>query len=637
MHELKTSSKRRIDIDLLRAVAVLAVIFFHFEIPGFGGGFLGVDIFFVLSGYLMTLHINQELDQNRFSFKRFYLRRIRRLAPAFIATLLLTSIGAILILPQDLLADFSRSQVASALYVSNFYFWSIADYFDTASYFKPLLHTWSLAIEEQFYLFWPFFLFLTRFLRQRSCVLLLGLFSLLAVEIVYDSSPSAAFYMFPFRIFEFSAGAAVSYKPLCRLSRWPRTGLLLASIAILFASILLSDEGTRLPGFLALPICVATALIIWVRHPAINSRNPMTSLLSRIGLASYSSYLLHWPLVVYFKLHYSLEISLLEAAMLVVFTLLLAEVFYRLVEQPTARIDLNRRGYLLVGSVPILVISAIVFLHTAIGVQGHLSPNHETVQSIIDNTPKRKAIIEKLMPSYRAQLKNKDRKTILVVGDSHSQDVAWALLKPDILDRFRIRIVHSRCDPLTARSIPLDLNTLYETNPPINLNEKECERYHESLLENLEQYSPYLVIFSERWRAEALPYLGDSIRDIQAAMDTKILILGRNFDLTHHPRISLRKLQSALEINHTAMEDERDLSHIEQALLGIAAEAQVPFISKRTLVCPRGRCEVFLNGKLNYDDKSHWTEPGLALFGQRLVDHPVFRSALEEAESSEPE
>ena len=153
----------------------LAVIFFHFEIPGFDGGFLGVDIFFVISGYLITLHIQEQLSESKFNFLYFYLRRIRRLFPALIATLVLSSIAALVILPRSLLDDYSSSQVASSIYVSNVYFWSIANYFDTESILKPLLHTWSLSVEEQFYILWPLFLLLTFSKRPKIAISIVAL------------------------------------------------------------------------------------------------------------------------------------------------------------------------------------------------------------------------------------------------------------------------------------------------------------------------------------------------------------------------------------------------------------------------------------------------------------------------------
>ena len=245
---------RRVDIDLLRAVAVLSVLFFHFDVPGFSGGFLGVDIFFVISGYLISLHIQQQLQQGRFSYRMFYLRRIRRLFPAMIATLALSSVAAVFILPRGLLESFSHSQLASAVYVSNIYFWSVADYFDTESILKPLLHTWSLSVEEQFYLVWPFFLALTLRRRPRLAMSIALVGSLLAAELMHRQSASTAFYLFPFRIFEFAFGALICGVSLERLPRWNRDTLLLISLAVIVGSVMLMDEQTRNPGIATVPL-----------------------------------------------------------------------------------------------------------------------------------------------------------------------------------------------------------------------------------------------------------------------------------------------------------------------------------------------------------------------------------------------
>ncbi|MBK6736527.1 MAG: acyltransferase [Haliea sp.] len=216
---MSTSSLRRTDIDLLRAFAVLAVILFHFEVPGFDGGFLGVDIFFVISGYLITAHIREQLSDGTFTFSQFYARRIRRLMPALVAIFVITSITSLLVFPRDLLLDFAHSQLASALYVSNIYFWSVADYFDTSSYLKPLLHTWSLSVEEQFYLFWPLCLFFVGVRHTRWFIVVAGVLSLIAAEIGYEVSATATFFMFPFRIFEFAIGAWISVAGIKNLAQ----------------------------------------------------------------------------------------------------------------------------------------------------------------------------------------------------------------------------------------------------------------------------------------------------------------------------------------------------------------------------------------------------------------------------------
>jgi len=203
--------KYRPDIDGLRAIAVLLVLFFHLDVTGFSAGWLGVDVFFILSGFLVTSIISVKIGQETFSFKDFYIRRIRRLFPALFATVFLTFIaGAFILVPADFQA-LSKSALGAVFSISNMVFWSEAGYWDQASHLKPLLHTWSLSVEEQFYLVWPALIFLCGGTRSKKTLLILaglGILSYLA-GIAFRDSISAVFYIFVFRIFEFAAGGVL--------------------------------------------------------------------------------------------------------------------------------------------------------------------------------------------------------------------------------------------------------------------------------------------------------------------------------------------------------------------------------------------------------------------------------------------
>ena len=222
-------NKYRSDIDGLRAIAVLAVLFFHLEIPYFGGGFVGVDIFFVISGFLITRLIKGEIDNTgSFDFKRFYVRRIRRLFPALFVTLLSTAIVSAFVFSPSHLERFGGALSSALLSVSNFYFWLESDYFDLSAILKPLLHTWSLSIEEQFYLIWPVSLFFLIKLKKKWVAPFVLLFATLVslylnfvfadgnVQLINQYVPfledkinhgrSTIFFLMPFRIFEFAIG-----------------------------------------------------------------------------------------------------------------------------------------------------------------------------------------------------------------------------------------------------------------------------------------------------------------------------------------------------------------------------------------------------------------------------------------------
>jgi peptidoglycan/LPS O-acetylase OafA/YrhL len=203
----------RPDIDGLRAISVLGVIFFHAGLYPFGGGFVGVDVFFVISGYLITRHINSELQSNSFSLRNFYERRARRILPALLFVIALTvPLAWAWLLPQDL-KSFSQSVVATLIFASNLYFWRTTDYFSQQSEMRPMLHTWSLAVEEQFYLLFPLLLMLiARFFRRHATrtVLVLAIGSWIVTLLVAQSNPSLAFYFLHTRAWELLSGACAA-------------------------------------------------------------------------------------------------------------------------------------------------------------------------------------------------------------------------------------------------------------------------------------------------------------------------------------------------------------------------------------------------------------------------------------------
>jgi peptidoglycan/LPS O-acetylase OafA/YrhL len=330
----------RKDIDGLRAVAVLAVVFFHGRLPGFSGGFVGVDVFFVISGFLITGLIAEDCRRGRFSFLTFYFRRVRRILPALLCIYFAsTALAALLMLPSDM-AEFGRSLLSSAAFVSNHFFFHLADYFGGLSEQKPLLHTWSLSIEEQFYLVWPpLFVMVARW-RTRwlpYCVGIAGALSLLASATMVSHHKEAAFFLAPLRAWELLLGAALAILP-----RQPaisgRSAQISAGVglSLIIASIVLLDESQPFPGLLALPACLGTAMLILVGTHAAPLVTRVLSLRPAVavGLISYSLYLWHWPLLALARYHFDRPLRWTELVSILSASLLAAIVTYRYVEQP---------------------------------------------------------------------------------------------------------------------------------------------------------------------------------------------------------------------------------------------------------------------------------------------------------------
>jgi len=344
--------KYRPDIDGLRSIAVLSIIVFHFKIPGLEGGYVGVDVFYVISGYLIGSIILNDIKNNTFSFVTFYRRRIARLYPAYVVMMCFTTLAAFwLFLPREF-REFGKSIVASVFYASNILFFRESGYFDTSASLKPLLHTWSLSIEEQFYLLFPGFAYLAfRYVRKAGILILVTvvcILSLLLSAHQIGNDRNAVFYLFPFRAWELLLGVMIATGKLPPVDSPLAANVLawlgLGSIAVAVGTY---TGRTVFPGLAALLPCLGAFFII---HSGSRHQPMVNRLLSRrapvfVGLISYSLYLWHWPLVIFAEYYLLRNLTYLETAALIALTFVLATISWRYVEHPF-RLPTNvfRRG-----------------------------------------------------------------------------------------------------------------------------------------------------------------------------------------------------------------------------------------------------------------------------------------------------
>lgn len=327
----------RPEIDGLRAIAVLPVILFHAQFAAFAGGFVGVDVFFVISGYLIATIILNDLESGRFSFRHFYERRARRILPAlFLVMAACLPFAWWWMLPAQLEA-FGQSLIAVALFVSNVLFWQQSGYFDVAAELKPLLHTWSLAVEEQFYLLFPITLaLLWRFARRWTlvCLIVVGLISLLVSQWASGAMPSANFYLAPMRIWELMVGAicALLGRDGMRRSSDPAG---FAGLGLIAIAVFVYDRQTPFPGLYALLPVLGTCLILRYAGPTTRIAGLLGSPpLVGIGLISYSAYLWHQPIFAFLRIRFTDDPSTGVLLAMIGATLGLAYLSWRFVERP---------------------------------------------------------------------------------------------------------------------------------------------------------------------------------------------------------------------------------------------------------------------------------------------------------------
>jgi peptidoglycan/LPS O-acetylase OafA/YrhL len=362
----------RPEIDGLRALAVLVVIFHHLSLPGFNGGFVGVDVFFVISGYLITSIVLKDISSGSFSLGEFYKRRVIRIAPAYFLVIFMVMLASLFIMLPIERVNLSWSALSSLVFAANFYMWKVVGgYFGGGSETIPLLHLWSLAVEEQFYVIWPLTLLIISRFPRASFGLLVSIALVITVVVsewaVTKLTPGFTYYMMPIRAFELLLGAGLSLIPIHWIDKTSnniRHGLSWLGLSLIIYSTVYFDNETPFPGLYALVPCMGAVLLIAFLRPSDNwidliFSNKMSVLLGKL---SYPAYLWHWPIIVF--LHISLITITLEIALLVfIGTFLLSFVTYNFIELPARKLrTYNARTIILyVFLLPSFIFSALLF------------------------------------------------------------------------------------------------------------------------------------------------------------------------------------------------------------------------------------------------------------------------------------
>ena len=442
---IATTLAYRPEIDGLRALAVIVVILFHVGL-GCPGGYVGVDIFFVISGFLITSLLLKAFDAGTFTFVGFYERRARRILPAsFVVTLIVLAVGYFRLLPLDL-EELGYSAIAHALFGANFFFYSVAsNYFAPGAAGMPLLHMWSLAVEEQFYFLFPLLLFACyrydRFRSRRAIrVMLCTLFiaSLGLSVAVLRVNPSAAFFMLPTRGWELMTGAILAVMPTRNASRITREFTSLVGLAGMLLPVFLYSAATPFPGIAALPPCLGAALFIWSCggranentipfHQAVIGRLFASPVSVFIGTISYSLYLCHWPILVLGKYWKLTPLTMTDRLVIVVCSFVAAIVLWLIVERPfrQRRVGGTRRSMFVAAAGGIIAVLAIgIVFKVKDGLPSRFSPEVNALDDVRRFHPRVRGMVT-------ADIAN-DRLTpfgdptpglpvsLLVWGDSHA-------------------------------------------------------------------------------------------------------------------------------------------------------------------------------------------------------------------------
>ncbi len=625
-------TRYRPDIDGLRAVAVLGVLLFHFGIPGFPGGFVGVDVFFVISGFLITrLIVDEASESGTFSFANFYLRRARRLLPAMLTTFLVCFIVAFLLFSPPEFERFAGSLVYALFSLSNFYFWQEAGYFDAAALTKPLLHTWSLAVEEQFYFIWPTLLvLLLTCLRQRyalAAIVALALLSLACAEYLLSVDPAAAFYLLPARGVELAIGAMMVWVVRLHLRHELLQEVLLAlGLALILAAVLLYDAETPFPGVSSLVPCAGAALAIYAGRARILGlllRNPVSVW---VGRASYSIYLVHWPLLVFYGAYTFREPTMQESIVLLIVSLALGWLQYRFIEQRYRYADrshsLSPPAFGLASALLVLLLMLPASTVWATGGAAWRIPEDRVVRSNAEwLTLQRTRYCSSLDPAASAALlpcqnfRNSDQ-DLFIWGDSHAQHLVAGVSHafPD----------HNVYVAYSSGCVTQNGFAGYIREHPTEADTASCINHNKEVLELLRGHRPSAVIVTSAKRhtpetvAPAINYVLDEV----AAAGHRVIYLA---DFIRPSRMLAEcgmvpgyvLSDRALAERCTGVEE---VARSELAYNDELSTLIAPFVDIADIQCPRKRCRYFAGATPLYRDDHHLSTAGSIRFLRALKE-----------------
>lgn len=496
--------KYRPEIDGLRALAVVPVILFHAGFTAFPGGFVGVDVFFVISGYLITSLIVLEHQNGRFSLRNFYDRRIRRIIPALFFICMACVPAAIMMFPNSQLTGFARALVATFLFASNILFWRKVDYFNHETETNPLIHTWSLAVEEQFYMLFPLFVMFTWKYGIRNIfriVFACLVASLVVAELTSSLAPQAAFYLLPSRAWELLAGSMAAIYLIRRGTPASRFNDPLAGLGILLicGSVLAYSKSTPFPGIYAIVPTLGSVLVILFAVPSTLSARLLASRpFVGIGLISYSAYLWHQSLFAFYRVQTWLEVTPAGFAAAIILTLLLAYLTWRYVERPFRRHDTQPRlppiPAAAAASAFAVAAGALVWVNAA--TLSSWGMNQRQIAILAYTGDESRSRYRTLYLHGRCFLREDQRfadvspscfskidaqQEVVLWGDSHAASL-YPALKPMLAERMTF-LTGGGCTPVVG------LTSL----------RKSCQDLHDGVMQYVAGRSPGRVILPGRW------------------------------------------------------------------------------------------------------------------------------------------
>ncbi|MCU4539385.1 acyltransferase family protein [Acinetobacter bereziniae] len=638
----------RYDINGLRAIAVLVVVIFHFLPTYLTGGFVGVDVFFVISGFLMTSIIFNGLQNHKFNLFKFYVARANRIIPALGMLCFILLVIGWFFLPPIEYKSLGKHVAGSLSFLSNILYWKESGYFDVSSHEKWLLHTWSLSVEWQFYIIYPIILLiLNNFFKisKIKILILLSFIGLFLLNILISlKSPISAYFLLPSRVWEMLLGGIAFLYPIS-LKNNQSKNLSLIGILFIFISCIFISSDSSWPGYLALiPTIGAYFILVANNQQSIISTN---FFLQKIGLWSYSIYLWHWPIVVV-GYYYNIENWFLYGILL---SILLGFLSYKFIESKNFAIFYNWKNILRIKPLWISIIISIMGFSIFItrGFETHYSDQVRLTSSEVDNKNPYNCLIgeqEKISNIPNCYIGNKNNLKVIIVGDSHADAIATAITsKYNLKDEGVLVMTRASCPlVLNAKNNKLD-DTCYEENFKKVIALKE---YRNLPIIIIGRWSVYINGQSDPKRVSnndnrPLMYFGenkymsksDLLNSFSKNLSKTLCEISRNNEVYINQPIpemgrDIPKTMSRLQLINQKNIDlslpsdkyYKDNIEIRKIINDSAKQCGVTVLDPAEILCKKSKCIAQYNNRPIYQDGDHLSE-----YGNKLLT-PLFKSII---------
>lgn len=627
-------------VDGLRALAILPVVAYHADIPGITGGFTGVDIFFVISGYLIVSIITNELRNNNFSLATFYKRRALRILPAYVAMIMATIIGAYLLFLPAETHDLGYVVAAASGFVSNIFYWQEIDYFNPSSDIEPLIHTWSLSVEEQFYVFIPITLLLvSRYLGMRFQVLI-GIVTALSFVLclwVLTKDKAAAFYLLPTRVWEFGLGAMLGITGLKITQQKIRLLFSLIGLGLIGYGFFGLNAETSFPGPNALYPTLGAVLLIGCAEGTWVSRALSTTILVFVGKISYSLYLWHWPIITFYKHRFGPDLDLTDTLTVIILSLIVSYMSYLFIERPFRTNQMREKKSIKVNAPALLCLVCCIFGGLIVSAVSETWRNYpEDVKKISAYSTYQKTeewrsffgsydcMIHsgtpghfKGYPQEKCLKYEKQKPNYLLLGDSHAGHLLVAFAG-------------------TFKDVNIQQAAASGCRPTIEITNKRWCGNLMRLIFNKHIPNQQLdgIILSARWLEKDIPNLVKTVNHLSSYVEN-IIILGPTVEYkTAFPTLLARSLiTNGKDLNQYL---DPNIKKLDQQMQETNWAKNARYISLYNLICPNAICIHLTSNNIPYHfDYGHYTLSSAYEITEKLQDLNIINANPKKVSSSE--